>query len=106
MWYALILAAGVLAFYSLGTLWAIPAFLLYGTLYGGPADSRWHEAGHGTAFKTRWINDLVYQLASFQVMRRRSSARASGSIWAGGLAAPVTLEARPGSDNRRSSFSA
>ena len=70
LWYALILAAGVLACVSLGTLWAVPAFLLYGTLYAGPADSRWHEAGHGTAFKTRWINDLVYQLASFQVMRR------------------------------------
>jgi fatty acid desaturase len=70
IWYALILASGVLAFFSIGTLWAIPAFLLYGTLYAGPADSRWHETGHGTAFRTAWINDLVYQLASFQCMRR------------------------------------
>ena len=70
LWYALILAAGMLAFFLLGTYWAIPAFLLYGTLYAGPADSRWHEAGHGTAFKSRWMNELLYQLASFQVMRR------------------------------------
>jgi fatty acid desaturase len=70
IWYALILASGVLAFLSLGTLWALPAFLLYGTLYAGPADSRWHETGHGTAFKTRWMNDLLYQIASFQAMRR------------------------------------
>ncbi len=70
LWYALIVASGVLAWFALGTAWAIPAFLLYGVLYCGPADSRWHEAGHGTAFKTRWINDVLYQVASFQVFRR------------------------------------
>ena len=70
IWYALILSAGALAFFSIGTVWAVPAFLLYGTLYAGPADSRWHETGHGTAFRTVWINDLVYQVASFQCMRR------------------------------------
>ena len=70
LWYALIAAAGVLAWHSLGTGWAVPAFALYGALYCGPADSRWHEAGHGTAFKTRWMNDALYQLASFQVFRR------------------------------------
>jgi len=70
LWYALILGSGALAYLSLGTLWALPAFFLYGTLYAGPADSRWHETGHGTAFKTRWMNDLLYQVASFQVMRR------------------------------------
>jgi len=70
LWYALIVASAVLAWFSLGTPWAIPAFLFYGTLYCGPADSRWHEAGHGTAFKTRWMNDLLYQVASFQVFRR------------------------------------
>src|SRR5258706_10221979 len=70
LWYALIVAAGVAAGFAWGTAWAIPAFFVYGTLYCGPADSRWHETGHGTAFKTRWINQLVYQLASFQVFRR------------------------------------
>ena len=38
--------------------------------FGIATDSRWHECGHGTAFKTRWMNDLLYQLASFQVFRR------------------------------------
>lgn len=70
LWYALLAAAGVLAYRSLGTAWAIPAFIVYGALYCGPADSRWHESGHGTAFKTRWINDVLYQVASFQVFRR------------------------------------
>lgn len=70
LWYTLVIGAGALAWWSLGTAWVVPAFLLYGALYCGPADSRWHEAGHGTAFKTRWMNDLLYQFASFQVFRR------------------------------------
>jgi fatty acid desaturase len=70
LWYTLIAASGVLAYFALGSAWAVPCFVLYGALYCGPADSRWHEAGHGTAFKTRWINDALYQVASFQVFRR------------------------------------
>jgi fatty acid desaturase len=49
--------------------WSLAAFLAYGVLYGSATDSRWHECGHGTAFKTRWMNDAVYQLASFMIMR-------------------------------------
>jgi fatty acid desaturase len=75
LWYALIIGSGVLAWYAWGTAWAAPAFLLYGTLYCGPADSRWHEAGHGTAFKTRWMNDVLYQVASFQVFKRATAWR-------------------------------
>jgi fatty acid desaturase len=70
LWYALIIAFGALGCATWGTWWAVPVFLVYGGLYCGAADSRWHEAGHGTAFKTRWMNDLVYQLACFQVLRR------------------------------------
>jgi fatty acid desaturase len=38
-------------------------------LYGSASDSRWHECGHGTAFKTRWMNTVVYNLACFMIMR-------------------------------------
>ena len=51
------------------TWWAVPCFLVYGVLYGSASDSRWHEAGHGTAFKTRWIDSAVYNFASFCMMR-------------------------------------
>ena len=44
-------------------------FFCYGVLYGSASDSRWHECGHGTAFKTHWMNDAVYQIASFMMMR-------------------------------------
>ena len=47
----------------------MPFFAVYGVLYGSACDSRWHECGHGTAFKTRWMNDVVYQIASFMLMR-------------------------------------
>ena len=67
--YSAIIAAGVLAYLSWGTWWAVPAFAVYGVLYAAPGDSRWHECGHGTAFKTQWLNDVVYQIGSFMVMR-------------------------------------
>ena len=60
-------AAGAVAFW--GTWWCVPFFFVYGLLYGSSSDSRWHECGHGTAFRTRWMNDAVYQVASFMLMR-------------------------------------
>lgn len=49
--------------------WSAPFWLAYSVLYGSAMDSRWHECGHGTAFKTRWMNMAVYQIASFCMMR-------------------------------------
>ena len=49
--------------------WSLPFWLAYGVLYGSSTDSRWHECGHGTAFKTRWMNDAVYHAACFMIMR-------------------------------------
>ena len=51
------------------SVWSVPFWLVYGVLYGSAADSRWHECGHKTAFKTTWMNNAVYQLASFMIMR-------------------------------------
>ncbi|CAN7280554.1 fatty acid desaturase family protein [Rhizobium sp. LjRoot254] len=63
----ILMAAGGIYFW--GSWWCVPFFFVYGVLYGSACDSRWHECGHGTAFKTRWMNDVVYEIASFQVMR-------------------------------------
>jgi fatty acid desaturase len=49
--------------------WSAPFWLAYGVLYGSASDSRWHECGHGTAFKTPWMNTVVYQIASFMMVR-------------------------------------
>ena len=69
LWMALhiLFAAGGIYFW--GSWIAVPFWLAYGVLYGSACDSRWHECGHGTAFRTRWMNDAVYHIASFQVMR-------------------------------------
>lgn len=44
LWAVLILGPGTLAFISLGTWWAIPAFAAFGTPWGSSAGSRWHES--------------------------------------------------------------
>ena len=49
--------------------WSAPFWLAYGVLYGSAMDSRWHECGHGTAFRTRAYNDWLYQIASFCMVR-------------------------------------
>lgn len=69
LWFSLLLGTGALALATWGSWWALPCFLVYGVLYGSASDSRWHECGHGTAFKTRWMNDAVYQIACFMIMR-------------------------------------
>ncbi len=59
------------------TWWSLPFWLIYGVLYGSGADSRWHECGHKTAFETPWMNNTVYQIASFMMMRNPAVWRAS-----------------------------
>ena len=61
----ILLAAGGIHFW--GSWLAVPFWLAYGVLYRSACDSRWHECGHGTAFRTRWMNDVVYHIASFQI---------------------------------------
>jgi fatty acid desaturase len=63
----LVCALGGILFW--GSWWAVPFFFIYGVLYGSASDSRWHECGHGTAFKTQWMNKAVYQIACFMIMR-------------------------------------
>ena len=49
--------------------WAIVPYALYARIYASSSDSRWHESGHGTAFKTDWMNNALYEIASFMIMR-------------------------------------
>jgi fatty acid desaturase len=68
-WIVLIAGFATLAFMTLGSWWAVAAFGAFGTLWGGSADSRWHENGHGTVFRSRWANDVMYKVASFMMLR-------------------------------------
>jgi fatty acid desaturase len=69
IWFGLLIASGITAYYSWGTWWAIPAFFVYGTLYSAAAEARSHECQHGTAFTTQWLNEFVYQIAAFFNLR-------------------------------------
>ena len=69
IWFAALIVSGGLGYVFWGSWAAVPFFLIYGVLYGSASDSRWHECGHRTAFKTQWMNDAVYQIACFMILR-------------------------------------
>jgi len=69
LWCALILGSGYGTYALWGTWWAILPYAVYCVLYSATSDSRWHESGHGTAFKTDWMNNALYEIASFMVKR-------------------------------------
>ena len=54
-------------FRKFGYLCFAVLFWAYCTFYTSAGDSRWHECGHSTAFKTKWMNDVLYNIASFMV---------------------------------------
>ena len=75
LWFAVLLGSLTGGIYFWGSWWCVPLFFVYGTLYGSSSDARWHEMGHGTAFKTQWMNTVVYQIASFMIMRNPTAWR-------------------------------
>ena len=69
LWFGLLIGFATWGILWWGSWWAIIPFALYGVMYGSTSDSRWHESSHGTAFKTDWMNNVLYEIASFMVMR-------------------------------------
>jgi fatty acid desaturase len=69
IWLSAMAVCGVVGFHFWGHWTAIPFFAAYGVLYGSASDSRWHECGHGTAFKTDWMNEAVYLIACIMMLR-------------------------------------
>ena len=65
LWFTLLLVLGFLSYSYLETWLAYPLFALYGFVYALGGNSRWHEMGHKTAFKSKMLNEIVYQIASF-----------------------------------------
>lgn len=67
-WLGCLLVSGYLVYLADGTLWIGPAMLIHGILLAVPAYSLSHETAHGTAFKTRWLNETVNWLSSLLYM--------------------------------------
>lgn len=75
LWLGLIFGAGIAGAILWGSWWAIIPFLIYGALYASSSDARWHESSHGTAFKTDWMNNALYEVSSFMVLRESTPWR-------------------------------
>ena len=69
LWFAIIFGSAYATYLLWGKWWALIPYFVYAVIYGTTSDSRWHESGHGTAFKTDWMNNALYEIASFMVMR-------------------------------------
>ena len=67
LWLVLMVASGIAAYLTWGTLWCIPAFGAYGILYS-MSDHHAHELSHGTPFKTRRVNEVFYHLNAFMTL--------------------------------------
>lgn len=64
VWAVLMLITGYALHLSRDSAWIVPAIVAYGFVLGF-AYAPSHECAHGTAFKTRWLNDTVFWLTSF-----------------------------------------
>ncbi len=69
IWFAVLIVSAAGGVWFWPALWCVPFWLVYGVMYASASDSRWHECGHGTAFRTQWMNEAVYQIACFMIMR-------------------------------------
>ncbi len=78
LWLGLLIVSGVAGFLTWGSWWCVLPFAVYGVLYSA-ADHRAHELSHGTPFKTRWLNDALYQLCAFMTLREATYWRWSHS---------------------------
>ena len=63
-WTVAMALTGGLVWLSLGTAWVWPAIFVYGVVLSVPTYSLSHETAHGTAFRTRWLNETVFWFTS------------------------------------------
>ena len=63
-----LLTTGALVWLSFGTVWLWPAMFVHGVLLTVPAYAMSHETAHGTAFRSRRLNETVLWLTSLVYM--------------------------------------
>lgn len=63
-WLLGLCVSGGLIAYAMGSAWVWPAMLLHGVLLTVPAYAMSHETAHGTAFRSRWLNEWVLWITS------------------------------------------
>ena len=63
-WAVAMVLTGALVWFTLGTLYVWPAIFVYGVVLTVPTYSLSHETAHGTAFRTRRLNETVFWFTS------------------------------------------
>ena len=63
-WAFALMLTGSLVWFALGTVYVWPAMFVYGVVMSVPSYSLSHETAHGTAFRTRWLNEAVFWFTS------------------------------------------
>ncbi|MFT7673981.1 MAG: fatty acid desaturase [Gammaproteobacteria bacterium] len=67
-WSLSLFITGTLVHLSRDTFWLWPSIFVYGSVLSLPAYSMSHESAHGTAFRTRWLNELMFWITSLIYM--------------------------------------
>jgi Na+-transporting NADH:ubiquinone oxidoreductase subunit F len=70
IWFSLVFGFGYLFYITWGHWFCVFPYIIYSALYASTSDARWHESCHGTAFKSDWLNNVLYVIASFMVFRQ------------------------------------
>ncbi len=88
-WIALLIGFGALIAVTRGSGWIWLALIPYAIILMVPAYALSHETGHKTAFKTKWLNEIVFYLASWlygeePIHRRYSHANHHQMTWHAG----------------------
>ena len=65
LWILCLIISGYLLHLSLSTWWVVPAIFLYGSVLTLSGYALSHECAHGTAFRTRWLNEICFWVSSF-----------------------------------------
>ncbi len=68
VWISGLAVTGALVMLSRTSAWVWPVMVMHGILLTVPAYALSHETAHGTAFRTRWMNEAVLWLTSLIYM--------------------------------------
>ncbi|MEM7170280.1 MAG: fatty acid desaturase [Pseudomonadota bacterium] len=96
LWIIGLSVTGILLYGSFGTWWLVPAMILYGIVLTLPSYALSHECAHGTAFRTRWINETFFWISSLIYFeepnhRRYAHARHHTYTWIRAKDAQITF---------------
>lgn len=83
-WLSLTALSAYLLHLSLDQPWMVPVLLWYSFVLVLPMYSLSHECAHGTAFRTRWLNELMFWVSSLVYLEEplhRRYAHATHHAW-------------------------